>query len=287
MSIIDKAEATVTKHTPQVIVALGRVKFFLLVIPILSVVLGILSQYLFPERNVATCSFKIGSFATPANPVPVPLASETQLKARLRATSVQLREEYPTFLLIGTIIDGDVVTPTVSGVGPEKSIDFLKKVIEPEINLHNGRLEKLQAVQADRQESLERQLAELQKLEDELSSSDLAPESPLELLAIQIGLDNTRDRVAKIKLELTTLALFNASDLYIDKTLIVQEPRTVYSSKWTRPLVFGAIGLAIGLAIIFVIAATSIIRSIFRRHSSKQESDGVAEGENAPLKSVK
>ncbi|MFC1830959.1 hypothetical protein ACFL0S_02945, partial [Thermodesulfobacteriota bacterium] len=245
------------------------------------------SQYLFPERNVATCSFKIGSFATPANPVPVPLASETQLKARLRATSVQLREEYPTFLLIGTIIDGDVVTPTVSGVGPEKSIDFLKKVIEPEINLHNGRLEKLQAVQADRQESLERQLAELQKLEDELSSSDLAPESPLELLAIQIGLDNTRDRVAKIKLELTTLALFNASDLYIDKTLIVQEPRTVYSSKWTRPLVFGAIGLAIGLAIIFVIAATSIIRSIFRRHSSKQESDGVAEGENAPLKSVK
>ena len=280
MGLIDKAEETVTKHTPQVISALGRVKFFLLVIPILSVVLGILSQFLFPERNVATCSFKIGSFATPANPVPVPLASETQLKARLRATSVQLREEYPTFLLIGTIIDGDVVTPTVSGVGPEKSIAFLEKVIEPEINLHNGRLEKLQAVQADRQESLERQLAELQKLEDELSSSDLAPESPLELLAIQIGLDNTRDRVAKIKLELTTLALFNASDLYIDKTLIVQEPRTVYSSKWTRPLIFGAIGLAIGLAIIIVIAATSIIRSIFRRHSSKKDSDEAVEGEN-------
>jgi hypothetical protein len=280
MGLIDKAEETVTKHTPQVIVALGRVKFFLLIIPIISVVLGILSQYLFPERNVATCSFKIGSFATPANPVPVPLASETQLKARLRATSVQLREEYPTFVLIGTIIDGDVVTPTVSGVGPEKSIDFLKKVIEPEINLHNGRLEKLQAVQADRQESLERQLAELQKLEDELSSSDLAPESPLELLAIQIGLDNTRDRVAKIKLELTTLALFNASDLYIDKTLIVQPPRAIYSSKWTRPLVFGAIGLAIGLAIIIVIAVTSIIRSIFLRHSSKKDSDVAAEGEN-------
>ena len=280
MGLIDKAEETVTKHTPDVIVALGRVKFFLLVIPIISVLLGILSQYLFPERNVATCSFKIGSFATPANSVPVPLASETQLKARLRATSVQLREKYPTFLMIGTIIDGDVVTPTVSGVGPEKSLDFLKEVIEPEINLHNSRLEKLQAVQADRQESLERQLAELQKLEDELSSSDLAPESPLELLAIQIGLDNTRDRVAKIKQELNTLALFNASELYIDKTLIVQEPRTVYSSKWTRPLIFGAIGLAIGLAIIIVIAATSIIRSIFRRHSSKKDSDEAVEGEN-------
>lgn len=286
MGLIDKAEETVTKHTPQVIVALGRVKFFLLFIPILSVVLGILSQYLFPERNVASCSFKIGSFATPANPVPVPLASETQLKARLRATSVQLREEFPTFILITTIIDNDVVTPTVSGVGPEKSIAFLKKVIEPEINLHNSRLEKLQAVQSDRQESLERQLAELQKLEDELSSSDLTPESPLELLAIQIGLDNTRGRIAKIKLELTTLALFNASDLYIDKTLIVQEPRTVYSSKWTRPLIFGAIGLAIGLIIIFIIAATSIIRSIFRRHSSKKDSDAEATRENASLKSA-
>lgn len=284
MGLIDKAEETVTKHTPQVIVALGRVKFFLLFIPILSVVLGILSQYLFPERNVASCSFKIGSFATPANPVPVPLASETQLKARLRATSVQLREEFPTFILITTIIDNDVVTPTVSGVGPEKSIAFLKKVIEPEINLHNSRLEKLQAVQLDRQKSLERQLAELQKLEDELSSSDLTPESPLELLAIQIGLDNTRGRIAKIKLELTTLALFNASDLYIDKTLIVQEPRTVYSSKWTRPLIFGAIGLAIGLIIIFIIAATSIIRSIFRRHSSKKDSDAEATRENASLK---
>ena len=279
MSIIDKAEATVTKHTPQVIVALGRVKFFLLVIPILSVVLGILSQYLFPERNVASCSFKIGSFATPANPVPIPLASETQLKARLRATSIELRDEYPTFLVIGTIIDNDVITPTVSGVGPEKSVAFLKKVIEPEITLHNSRLEKLQAVQADRRESLERQRSELQVLEDSLSSSDLSLDSPLELLAVQIGVDNTRERLAKIKLELSTLALFNASDLYIDKTLIVQEPRIIYSSKWTRPLVFGAVGLAIGLVLIILIAATSVIRSIFRRHSSKQDSDDVVKEE--------
>lgn len=280
MGLLDKAEDTVTKHTPQVIVALGRIKFFLIVIPIISVVIGILSQYLFPERNVASCSFKIGSFATPANPVPVPLASETQLKARLRATSVELREEYPTFVLLKTIIDNDVVTPAVSGVGPEKSVDYLKKVIEPEINLHNGRLEKLQAVQADRRESLERQLKELQALEDSLSSSDIAPGSPLELLAVQIGLDNARERIAKIKLELSTLALFNASDLYIDKTLIVQEPRAIYSSKWTRPLIFGAIGLAIGLVIIILIAATSVIRAVFRRKSSKKDADNVVEGEH-------
>ncbi len=276
MGLIDKAEATVTKHTPQVLIALNRIKLFLIIIPIISVAIGLLSQLLFPERNIASCSFKIGSFATPANPVPVPLASETQLKARLRATSVELREEFPTFILLKTIIDNDVVTPTVSGVGPEKSKAYLEKVIEPEISLHNGRLEKLQAVQEDRRESLERQLRELQALEDSLSSSDVTPGSPLELLAVQIGLDNTRERIAKIKLELSTLALFNASDLYIDKTLIVQEPRTIYSSKWTRPLIFGAIGLAIGLVIIILIAATSIIRSIFRRDRFKEVSDDEA-----------
>lgn len=277
MGIIDKAEARVTKHTPHVILALGRIKFFLIIIPIISVVIGIMSQFLFPERNIATCSFKIGSFATPANPIPVPLASETQLKARLRATSIQLREKYPTFLIIGTIIDGDVVTPTVSGVGPEKSIDFLEKVIEPEINLHNGRLEKLQAVQANRRESLERQVAELQSLEDSLSSSDATPDSPLELLAIQIGLDNARERISKIKLELSTLALFNASDLYIDKTLIVQEARTVYSSKWTRPLIFGAIGLAIGLFIVLFIALTSVIRTVFSKRRHPQDTNNEVE----------
>ena len=272
MGLIDKAEQTITKHTPQVLVALGRIKLFLIVIPIISVILGLLSQFLLPERNVASCSFKIGSFATPTNPKPVPLASETQLKARLRATSVELRDEYPTFVLLPVIIDNDVVTPTVSGVGPERSINFLKKVIEPEIDLHNSRLEKLQAVQTDRRESLERQLAELQTLEDSLSSSDLSPESPLELLAIQIGLDNTRERIAKIKLELSTLALFNASDLYIDKTLIVQDPRTIYSSKWTRPLIFGAIGLAIGLVIILLIALTSVIRTVINRVRQHQDS---------------
>lgn len=280
MGLVDKAEETLNKYTPQVILALGRIKFFLIVIPIIGVILGILSQYLFPERNVASCTFKIGSFATPANPVPVPLASETQLKARLRATSVEFREEYPTFVLLKTTIDNDVVTPTVSGVGPENSVAYLKKVIEPEINLHNSRLEKLQAVQADRTDSLERQLKELQALEDSLSSFDIPPGSPLELLAGQIGLKSTKERIAKIKVELSNLALINASDLYIDKTLIVQEPRAVYSSTWTRSLIFGAIGLAIGLVIIILIAATSVIRTVSRRQSSKKNTGNVVKEES-------
>ncbi len=86
--------------------------------------------------------------------------------------------------------------------------------------------------------------------------------------------------MAKIKLELSTLALFNASDLYIDKTLIVQEPRTGDSSKWIRPLVFGAVGLAIGLVIIFLISLTSVIRTILNKRRQPLDTDNRVEEEN-------
>ena len=280
MGLIDKAEETVAKHTPHVLHALGRVKFFLIVIPIICIIFGILSQQFIPERNVATCSFKIGSFATPSNPEPVLLASESQLKARLRATAIELRDEYPTALLLATLIENDVVTPTVNGVGPDKTITFLKKVIEPEITLHNGRLDKLQSVQAVREESLELQLEELMLLADSLSEARQTSIEPIQLLAIQNGLDNTRVRIAKIKLELSTLSLLNASDLYIDTTQIVQEPRVVYSSKWTRPLIFGVAGLAIGLILIVLIAVTSIIRTIINRRLHGEDSEKSSEETN-------
>jgi hypothetical protein len=45
-------------------------------------------------------------------------------------------------------------------------------------------------------------------------------------------------------------------------------------------LIFGAIGLAFGLAIIILIAATSVIRAVFRRQSSKKDADNVVEGEH-------
>jgi len=280
MGLIDKAEETVAKHTPHVLQALGKVKFFLIVIPIICVVFGILSQQFIPERNVATCSFKIGSFATPSNPEPVLLASESQLKARLRATAIKLRDEYPTALLIATLIENDVVTPTVNGIGPDKTLVFLKKVIEPEITLHNGRLDKLQSVQAVRKESLELQLEELMLLADSLSEARQTSTEPIQLLAIQHGLDNTRVRIGKIRLELSTLSLLNASDLYIDTTQIVQEPRVVYSSKWTRPLIFGVAGLAIGLILIVLIAITSIIRTLINKRIHGEDVEKPSEGTN-------
>jgi hypothetical protein len=282
MGLIDKAEGTVAKHTYHVLQALGKVKIFLIVIPIICVVFGILSQQFIPERNIATCSFKIGSFATPSNPEPVLLASESQLKARLRVTAIGLRDEYPTALIIATHIDNDVITPVVNGVGPEKTVAFLKKLIEPEINLHNGRLDKLQLVQATRKESLEIQLEELGHLADSLSKAQQTSTQPIELLAIQNGLDNTRERIGKIKLELNTLSLLNASDLYIDTTQIVQEPRVVYSSKWTRPLMFGVAGLAIGLILILLIAITSIIRTIINKKIHGEDSEESSEETNIP-----
>jgi len=274
MSLIGSVQDTVINHTPHVIDALGKVKFFLIVIPISCVIIGILSQKFLPARYIVTSSFKIGSFATPANPVPIPLASETQLKARLRAKALELREEeYPTTLLIKTIIENDVVSPTVTGVGSAKTLEFMKKMIEPEINLHNIRLEKLQAVQAERRASLENLLEELQQLTESLVKAQKSSEAPIELLAIQNGLDNTRERIGKIKLELSTLSLLNASDLYIDSTQIVIEPRMLYTTKWSRPLTFGVGGLIIGLIIVSLIALTSILRTILskKRHQRTLE----------------
>ena len=265
MSILDEAQDIVISHTPQVFTVLGKIKLFLIVIPIICVVVGIFIQVFLPARYIVTCSFKIGSFATPSNPVPVPLASESQLKARLRATALELREEYPTIFLLKTIIENDVVSTTVTGVGSAKTIEFMKRMIEPEIDLHNSRLEKLQTVQEKRRESLESLLEELLQFTESLSKTQQSSSAPIELLAIQNGLDNTRERIGKINLELSTLSLLNASDLYIDTTQVVIEPRLLYTSKWSRPLTFGAVGLAIGLMISGLIAVISIIRAYYKQ----------------------
>ena len=61
------------------------------------------------------------------------------------------------------------------------------------------------------------------------------------------------------------------SDLYIDTTQMVQEPRVIYSSKWTRPLFFGVGGLAIGLILIVLIAITSIIRTLISKGKDNED----------------
>jgi hypothetical protein len=268
MGIIDKAEETVTNTGPHVLEALRKIKLLLVGIPIICVIVGIVSQKVLPERNIATATFKIGTFATPANPEPVPLAGESQMKARLRANSTNLRGEYSDALLITTLLDNDVVTPTATGLGPALTKDFLAAVIQREIDFQNGRLEKLQSVQNQRRESLKGQLGGLNRRIDVLSVAQTAGDDPVALLALQQEIDNARARAAVIRNELNTMSLLNASDLFIDTTQFIRAPFIVASSNWYRPVLYGAIGLAVGLLLTLVLAIIAIIRALTRKKDS-------------------
>lgn len=268
MGITDKAEETIAGTTPHVIEALGRLKFLLVGIPIICVIVGIVSQKVLPERNVATATFKIGTFATPANPEPVPLAGDAQMKARLRANSTELRGEYSDALLITTLLDNDVVSPTATGLGPELTKEFLTAAIQREIDFQNGRLEKLQSVQNQRRESLEDQLDGLIQRIDALSATQKTGGEPVALLALQQEIDNARARTAGIRNELNTMSLLNASDLFIDTTQFIRTPFIVASSNWYRPILYGTIGLAVGLVLTFILAIIAIIRALTRKKDS-------------------
>ena len=270
MSIIEKAEEQVLTTGSHVFNALSKVKFVLVTVPIICVAVGIVAQQVIKERNVATGKIKIGSFATPANPQPIPLASETQLVARLRAGSIKLQDKYSDALLIASTIDGDVVTITVTAQSPERTEAYLLEVANQEIDFQNTRLEKLQAVQLKRKTSLETQVAGFQKRVADLELSIQQGGGSADSLARQQELKSTRDRIAGIRLELNALALLNASDLFIDTTQVIQAPIIIASSNWYRPILYGAAGLAVGLILTFVIAISAIILSISRR---KKEPD--------------
>jgi hypothetical protein len=270
LSIIEKAEEQVLTTGSHVFNALSKVKFVLVTVPIICVAVGILAQQVIKERNVATGKIKIGSFATPANPQPIPLASETQLVARLRAGSIKLQDKYPDALMVTSTIDGDVVTITVTAQSPERTEAYLLDVANQEIDFQNTRLEKLQAVQLKRKTSLEAQVAGFQKRVADLELSIQQGGGSADSLARQQELKSTRDRIAGIRLELNALALLNASDLFIDTTQVIQAPIIIASSNWYRPILYGAAGLAVGLILTFVIAISAIILSISRR---KKEPD--------------
>ncbi len=264
MSIIEKAEEQVLTTGSRVFNALSKVKFVLVTVPIICVAVGIVAQQVIKERNVATGKIKIGSFATPANPQPIPLASETQLVARLRAGSIKLQDKYPDALLVASKIDGDVVTITVTAQSPERTEAYLLDVAKQEIDFQNTRLEKLQAVQLKRKTSLEVQVESFLKRVADLELS-IQQGGSANSLARQQELKSTRDRVAGIRLELNAFALLNASDLFIDTTQIIQAPIIIASSNWYRPILFGAVGLALGLILTLVIAIIAIILSFSRR----------------------
>lgn len=275
MSLLDKAEETVVGSTPTVIAALSRVKFLLLVVPIVSAAIGALSMGITSERNIGTVAIKMGSFATPANPEPVMLASEKQVRARLRQYARDIKTDFPKSLMIGSIFDGEVITVTGTDKGDLGTERYLLALVQREIDFQNGRLKKLQAVQSDRRQSLETALQELKDRKQSLANELESTPDPIVVLALQQSLDSTTTRISNIKSELSTMSLLNASDLYIDTTQVVQPPFIVASSNWYRPLILGGIGLAIGLGLTLLIALIAIFRAL-----SNKAKENKKKGEN-------
>jgi hypothetical protein len=72
------------------------------------------------------------------------------------------------------------------------------------------------------------------------------------------------DRIAALKKDLNESAFVTASDLLNDTSQWIREPRIVAESEWYRPVLWGAVGLAIGLGLAAVVTGFAIIRAIFR-----------------------
>ncbi len=268
--IADRAEEIVTGKAPHVFGALRKVRFLLIGIPLLSVLVGVLAQTVLPERDVVTAIFKVGSIATPGNPANVaPLASNTQMKARLRAGSFELDEKYPGALLLTIDVDEGVVTLTATALGVEQSKKFLGEIIGKEISFQNGRLEKMRAVQAERRALLETQRGELQKrmrVLDEQGQDLSTSTAPGAWVTLQQLRANAVDRIDNVNLQLNAAQFTNASDLFIDQSAIIQAPLLVARSQWYRPFLAGAIGLGIGLVLTFLLAITMIVRALTKKH---------------------
>ena len=253
MGLVQKAEESVTSAAPTVVDALNRVKFLLITIPIICVGIGIAAQNLTQEQNIGTVVFKMGTFATSANPEPVLLANETQVRARLRQDSRDMYEHYPKSLLITSVVEEDLVTVTGVASGEFATEKYLADLVQIEIDFQNGRLERLKAVQSQRKQDIQQSLETQTRRLDEIARKLIITNDPVTLLALQQAQDNSYDRVATIKKELLAHKLLNSTDLFIDTTQIVQEPFIIASSNWYRPLIFGLIGLAIGLGLTLII----------------------------------
>ena len=267
MSVIKQAEEEVSAAAPKVFGALGRVKFPLLIVPILCVVAGLLTQAVTEERNIGVIMFKLGTFATPDKPEPVPLAGEQQLRARLRQHSKDIREEYPKSLLISATVENDVVTVTGTAKGDLRTKRYLSDLVQREIDFQNRRLEKMQAIQTQRMTAQRKNVEKFKQQRDALEARIVATDIPIAMLAMQQGIDNASTRIAGIQKELDVHAVINASDLFVDTTQVVREPEIIASSDWYRPLIAGSIGLGVGLVLTFLIA---IVAVLFSFSSSKR-----------------
>lgn len=261
MSLIEQAGEEVSEATPKMLDALVNIKFLLITVPIACVVIALATQAITSERNVGMIKFEMGSFATPERPVQVPLAEPEQVKVRVRQHSREILDEYPKSAVLTTLLEDDVVIITGTAKGKEKTKSYLTALANKEIEFQNDRLEKMKAAQSQRMEMLHGNLVKFKQQRAALEAQFSESTDPIALLALQQGIDNASMRIANIQKELDAYAVLNASDLFIDSTQVILKPLMVASSNWYRPLVFGAIGLGIGLLITLLIAIVAVLVS--------------------------
>ena len=261
MSIIDKAGKEVSSATPNVFDALLEIKFRLITVPIFCVVIGLAVQAVTTERNVGVIMIELGTFATPAQPNPVPLAGAEQIKARLRQNSWNIRDDYPRSVIMPTRVENDVVTVTGTAKGPERTKQYLATLVQMEIDFQNDRLEKMKKAQLERMVILQENLEKFKSQRDAKEAQIIQTDDPIAMLAIQQGIDQASVLIGGIQKELDTYTVLNASDLFVDSTQVILEPLIVASSGWYRPLIAGAVGLGIGLLFTILIAIIAILGS--------------------------
>lgn len=267
--LADKAEEVVTSNAPHVIDALRRIRFLIIGIPLLSVLIGVVTQAVIPERHIVSATFKVGSFAQADAPTTaVPLAGEQQMIARMRATGRAIRDQFEGSLLLTTILSDDVMTVTATAKGDELTRKFLSKIIDKEVAFHNGRLDKLIAVQDAQKAFLENQVKELnERVVTVTEARDRGSQKDQEVgawVALQQARMDAQNKIATHRRQLNAIDLARASDLFVDTSAVVQTPVVIVTSRLYRPLLYGAIGLGIGVGLTILLIIVSIVRALTR-----------------------
>jgi hypothetical protein len=91
----------VVEKASNVVRAIRQFRFFIIGLPLLGMLAGMVSQAVLPSRDIVMAVFKLGSVALPGNPpTTIPLASDEQIRARLRATSFEIKDNYEAAILL-------------------------------------------------------------------------------------------------------------------------------------------------------------------------------------------
>ena len=283
MGLADKATDLVAEETPHVLGALGRIKFFIIGIPIISILIGIATQSLLPERHEVLAKFELGSFVLPGDySNPVDLAEEEPMYTRIRNSAKKTREKYDGALLLSVRLEEEspVVTVAATANGLDESAAFLRELIETELAFQNTRLANFTAILDERKKLLENLVAESTKERNELTEEiEGSPRTDLgtgERFALHNSRGRLNEKIALSKLELNDMKYRQAIDFYIGESEITVAPMLVAKSSWYRPLIFGVFGLAVGLFLVFILCIITVFQAR-RGRDTKATSENVNE----------